>query len=124
MEIKDLFDRWNDGQIIEYNLDKHNLSQAGHFFATRAKEIYHEAESNADQAFADLLQLVVFINTISRKKPDILGKLAELVEELKKALKRIAEKKLADSYSISAGFPLGVSVGLSWNITPTEGTDA
>ena len=68
--------------------------------------------------------MVVFINTISRKKPDILGKLAELVEELKKALKRIAEKKLADSYSISAGFPLGVSVGLSWNITPTEETDA
>jgi len=67
--------------------------------------------------------LVVFINTVSRKKPGIPGRLSELVAELKRALKRIAEKKIADSYSISAGFLFGVSVGLSWHATATDKTD-
>jgi len=33
MDIKDVFDRWIDGQIIDYNLNDHNLSQAERFFA-------------------------------------------------------------------------------------------
>lgn len=123
MDINDVFGRWINGQVIDYNLNEHNLSQAEHFFAMRARKIYDEAESSADKAFADLLQLVAFINTVSCKKPDILGKLAEIVAELKRALKRIAEKKIANSYSISAGFPLGVSVGLTWDTTATDGTD-
>jgi hypothetical protein len=124
VDIKNVFDRWIDGQIIDYNLNEHNLSQTEHFFTTRAREIYDEAESSADKAFSNLLQLVAFINTVSCKKPDILGKLAKIVAGLKRSLKRIAEKKIADSYSISAGFPLGVSVGLTWDTTATDGTDA
>jgi|GEM_PF-1732090 len=120
MDIQDMFDRWIDGQIIDYGLGQPNLSQTEDFFAKKAEEIYHETESSADQAFVDMLQLVAFINTVSSKKPDILGKLAEIVAKLKRALERIAEEKIADSYSISAGFPFGISVGLSWDTDSPE----
>ena len=124
MDIRNVFDRWSDGQIIDIHLNSHNLSKADGFFVARAEEICDIAESDADQAFVELLQLVSFINTILSKEPGILGKLAELVEKFKRALKKIAEMKFSNSYSVSAGFPIGLSVGLSWNTLTTKKTGA
>jgi hypothetical protein len=122
MDIEGVFDRWSDGQNVDSNLDSYNRSKAVDFFVTRAEKIYDVAESDADQAFVDLLQLVSFISTILCKEPSMLGRLAELVEKLKRALEKIAEMKFSDSYSISAGLPFGLSVGLSWNTPTTKET--
>jgi hypothetical protein len=115
MGMEDVFKAWGNGEDLKYKLDKYNLQEFDEFALGKVEGIYSKSDSDPDQAFVDLLQLIKFINEVSIKKPDILDKLAEIVSKIKEALRKISEAKLADSYSISAGFPLGISVSLSWN---------
>lgn len=124
MDIETVFERWTNGEILESLLDKYNLAQTESFLERRLKKISEVEESKADQAFSDLLQLVAFINEVSRKKPDILGKLGKLLALLKRTLNRIAKMQAAASYSITASLPLGVSVNLSWKPQELDDTDA
>lgn len=122
MEIKELFNKWSEkseGDDIKSYLNNSYysskvLTEANDFFTERTDKIYEKAESEPDQAFVELLQLALFMNTIITEKAGILDKLGGLVEEFRKILKKIAEKKFSDSYSITAGFPFSFSLGLSW----------
>ncbi len=116
METSAIFERWLKNPVnLDHDLSDYHLQNIPAFLDSKMQEISRNAETHPDHAFAQLLEVIGFINAVIRKKPGILDRLAELISKFKDALARIASSKLADSYSISAGFPLNVSLSLSWN---------
>jgi len=68
-----------------------------------------------DSAFVAMLRLTSFLNAGAAKLPSIIGKLEEWINKIKFVLYSLAKKMDANGFSISAGFPIGVSVGLSFS---------
>lgn len=116
MSWESLFQKWCKAPHMDWPLSSQDVAEAPEFFVSKADALCREATSNPDAAFAELLKLVGFLNTVIPKRPDILDKLVEWIEKLKKALQTIAENKRASSFTISLQAPLGVSVSMSWNV--------
>ena len=75
-------------------------------------------EDKPDFAFVTMLLLISFINAAAAKLPSIIRKLEKWInKKLKSAVSSLAKKMGANGFSISAGFPVGVSVGLSFPIS-------
>jgi len=74
-------------------------------------------EEKEDDAFASLLQLTSTINLSISQKPSLVRGLEKWINKIRSALKRLAKKVGANSFSITAGFPWGVSVSVSFPIT-------
>ena len=69
-----------------------------------------------DSAFVAMLRLTSFLNAGAAKVPSIIGRLEKWINKIKIVLNSLAKKIGANGYSISAGIPIGVSVGLSFPI--------
>jgi hypothetical protein len=129
MGITEIFETWKGDRNIKLYYSDYDLNFSDHelkeeipeFFSKKMYEVYEEIDSYPDDAFVLLLQVVAFANDLAQLKPDILGRLGGLISEVKVALKRIAKEKHANSYDVSASFPLGISVGLSWDSKEERG---
>jgi len=73
-------------------------------------------EDKPDSAFVAMLRLTSFLNAGAAKLPSIISRLEKWINEIKSVLNSLAERIGADGFSISAGFPIGVSIGLSFPI--------
>jgi len=69
-----------------------------------------------DSAFVAMLRLTSFLNAGAAKLPSIISRLEKWINKIKIVLNSLANKIGANGYSISAGIPIGVSVGLSFPI--------
>ncbi|MBA7497524.1 hypothetical protein ES704_00252 [subsurface metagenome] len=69
-----------------------------------------------DSAFVAMLRLTSFLNAGAAKLPSIISRLEKWINKIKIVLNSLAKKIGANGYSISAGIPIGVSVGLSFPI--------
>jgi len=78
-----------------------------------------EIEALVDEAaaFARFIRLISFVNVAALMVPSIIKKLEKWVKRLMAAANALAKKLQANGFSISAGLPVGVSVGLSFPIT-------
>ena len=72
------------------------------------------AQNEPESAFVALLSLISLINAGATKFPSIIRKLEKWIKKMMSVAKSLAEKLGANGFSISAGFPVGVSVGLSF----------
>ena len=70
---------------------------------------------DANAAFVDLSRLIGFINRGVSLLPSITGRLKKWVERLRDVVKALAVELKAVSFSISVGFPGGVSVGIAFS---------
>jgi len=94
-------------QVINENIDQFMEKELG--------KIENLIEDNKpDSAFVAMLRLTSFLNAGAAKLPSIIGRLEEWINKIKFVLNSLAKKIKADGFSISAGFPIGVSVGLSF----------
>jgi len=73
-------------------------------------------EDKLDSAFVKMLRLTSFLNAGAAKLPSIIGRLENWINKIIVVLNSLAKKMGADGFSISAGIPIGVSVGLSFPI--------
>lgn len=69
-------------------------------------------------AFGRLMSLSFFLNAAIGKRPLILKKLEKWIKAVKNTLSKLATKVGAVGFNISVGFPAGVSIGLSFSVSP------
>jgi hypothetical protein len=73
-------------------------------------------QKNADAAFLAMNQAASLVNAATAKQPKIIRRLNKWVGKLQSALQNLGTSIGADQISISVGVPIGISVGLAWNI--------
>ena len=96
-------------QVINENIDQLMEEELG-----QIKRLIEE--DKPDSAFVAMLRLTSFLNAGAAKLPSIISRLEKWINEIKSVLNSLAERIGADGFSISAGFPIGVSIGLSFPI--------
>lgn len=79
-------------------------------------EITQIAEHSPGEAFGQLVTLTSFFNEAVRLRVSIAEKIAKHVDEVRKALATIAEGLGAESFSMSASLPVGLSVSLTFPV--------
>ena len=82
------------------------------------KEIQELIDKKPYVAFAHLTSLTCFLNAAAAKHPLILKKLEKWIKAIKSTLSQLAKKIGAVGFNISVGLPAGVSVSLSFSISP------
>lgn len=96
-------------KVINENIDQFMEEELG--------QIEKLIEGNKpDSAFVAMLRLTSFLNAGAAKLPSIISRLEEWINKIKLVLNSLAKKMGANGFSISAGIPIGVSVGLSFPI--------
>ena len=75
-------------------------------------------QDQTDEAFLVTMKMTSLVNAATARQPKIISKLSKWVGKLKSALQTLGTSSniLADQISISVGVPLGVFVGLAWDI--------
>ncbi|MEA2087102.1 MAG: hypothetical protein U9O91_03285 [Candidatus Caldatribacteriota bacterium] len=96
-------------RVINENIDQIMEKELG-----QIKELIEK--DKPDSAFVKMLRLTSFLNAGAAKLPSIIGRLEKWINEIKSVLNSLAKKIGADGFSISAGLPIGVSIGLSFSI--------
>jgi len=96
-------------QVINENIDQ--------FMEEKLEQIKRLIEEDKpESAFVAMLRLTSFLNAGAAKLPSIIGRLEKWINKIKFVLNSLAEKIGANGFSISAGLPIGISVGLSFSI--------
>jgi len=95
-------------QVINENIDQFMEEELG-----RIENLIEE--NKPDSAFVAMLRLTSFLNAGAAKVPSIIGRLEKWINKIISVLNSLANKIGADGFSISAGFPIGISVGLSFS---------
>jgi len=96
-------------QVINENIDQ--------FMEEKLEQIKGLIEKDKpDSAFVAMLRLTSFLNAGAAKLPSIIGRLEKWINKIISVLNSLAKKIGANGFSISAGFPIGVSIGLSFSI--------
>ena len=96
-------------QVINENIDQFMEEELG-----RIENLIEE--NKPDSAFVAMLRLTSFLNAGAAKSPSIIRRLEKWINKIKSVLNSLAKKIGANGFSISAGFPIGISVGLSFPI--------
>jgi len=96
-------------QVINEDIDQFMEEELG-----RIERLIEE--DKPDSAFVAMLQLTSFLNAGAAKSPSIIRRLEKWINKIKSVLNSLAKKIGANGFSISAGFPIGISVGLSFPI--------
>jgi hypothetical protein len=96
-------------QVINEDIDQFMEEELG-----RIERLIEEGKP--DSAFVAMLRLTSFLNAGAAKSPSIIGRLEKWINKIKSVLNSLAKKIGANGFSISAGFPIGISVGLSFPI--------
>ena len=114
--IQESFEMWLDGDFRAETLEV-TPEQLEQWLETQLDEIDGMVKGDQEeQAFARLIQVTSFINTLWARKPSIIGWLSGQVTKYKNTLLALAKSLIADSFSISVGLPAGISLSLSWNL--------
>ena len=74
------------------------------------------AKDTPDEAFADFVALMSFLNAAVVIRASILEKVAHHVEKLRDALLKIARGLRADSIDVSVSAPVGLSVSMTFKV--------
>ncbi len=69
-------------------------------------------------AFARLTSLTSFLNGAAAKRPFILRKLEKWIKAIQNTLSKLGKRIGAIGFSISVGLPAGVSISLSFSVSP------
>ena len=96
-------------QVINEDIDQFMEEELG-----RIERLIEE--DKPDFAFVAMLRLTSFLNAGAAKLPSIISRLEKWINEIKFVLNSLAKKIGANGFSISAGFPVGLSIGLSFPI--------
>ncbi len=96
-------------QVINEDIDQFMEEELG-----RIERLIEE--DKPDSAFVAMLRLTSFLNAGAAKSPSIIRRLEKWINKIKSVLNSLAKKIGANGFSISAGFPIGISVGLSFPI--------
>ena len=115
----DVYEEWKStGEMTDYMAqvinENENIDQLMEEKLGEIKELIKDEEP--DFAFVKMLQLTSFLNAGAAKLPSIIDKLKEWIKKIIFVLNSLAKEMKADGFSISAGFPIGVSIGLSFPI--------
>ena len=115
----DVYEEWKStGEMTDYMAqvinENENIDQLMEEKLGEIKELIKDEEP--DFAFVKMLQLTSFLNAGAAKLPSIIDKLKEWIKKIIFVLNSLAKEMKADGFSISAGIPIGVSVGLSFPI--------
>lgn len=114
--LTDQFEEWRGGvdidasgaSMVEAHLDRElpgllrGIDETTRNFGTGA-------------AFAEFVSLISFLNVAAGFRASILEKVAKHVEELRDALRKIADGIEASSFDISVSVPVGLSVSLTFS---------
>ena len=95
-------------QVINENIDQFMEEELG-----QIEKLIEE--DKPDSAFVAMLRLTSFLNAGAAKLPSIISRLEKWINKIKSVLNSLAKKIGANGFSISAGFPIGVSIGLSFS---------
>lgn len=96
-------------QVINENIDQLMEKELG-----QIEKLIEE--DKPDSAFVAMLRLTSFLNAGAAKLPSIISRLEKWINKIKSVLNSLAKKIGANGFSISAGLPIGVSIGLSFPI--------
>jgi hypothetical protein len=96
-------------QVINENIDQLMEKELG-----QIEKLIEE--DKPDSAFVAMLRLTSFLNAGAAKVPSIIGRLEKWINKIISVLNSLAKKIGANGFSVSAGFPIGVSIGLSFPI--------
>lgn len=96
-------------QVINENIDQLMEKELG-----QIEKLIEE--DKPDSAFVAMLRLTSFLNAGDAKLPSIISRLEKWINKIKSVLNSLAKKIGANGFSISAGLPAGVSIGLSFPI--------
>jgi len=108
--------------------DRYNLSEKATEVVNNFNTIMNEEFASINElvennepysAYNRMIELVSFINSHGAHETSILDKLQDWLDSIRSALEGIAEKVDAESFSIGAGMPFGVSVSLSFKVKET-----
>lgn len=82
------------------------------------KEMQELIDKEPYLAFARLTSLSSFLNGAAAKRPFILRKLEKWIKAIQNTLSKLAKKIGAIGFNISVGLPAGVSITLSFSVSP------
>ena len=82
------------------------------------KEIQGLIDREPYLAFARLTSFSSFLNGAAAKRPFILRKLEKWIQAIQNMLSQLAKRIGAVGFNISVGLPAGVSISLSFSVSP------
>lgn len=80
------------------------------------KVLMRSDEDSGYIALSHMQFLTSAVNAIVPKKPKLVKNLKKNLKNFKSVLEKIAKNVKADSFSISVGFPSGISISLSFKV--------
>ncbi len=92
------------------------LDQIDELIGQKLSDLNGLIDTRPYAAFVALTSLISFVGAALVKRPDILDKLEGVIEKFRLTANALANKLGADGYSISVGFPFGISVSLSFAV--------
>lgn len=84
---------------------------------TELGQIEGLARDDPHVALAHLAALISFVNAAAARQPGIIRRLEKWVQRLRAAVDALGRRLKASSFSVTVGWPAGISVGLSFPIT-------
>ena len=69
-----------------------------------------------EEGLALLISTTNFLNAVATRIPAVMPRLQRAISNYRSHLQRLAQQLGADSITITAGLPWGVSVGITWKV--------
>ena len=117
-DVLKVFGNWQNGDAMisdHVNLIYHNFDI---LMSNKLEYIETLTQTDPYKALGELTLLISFINLNSLQYHPIINKLQNWISKIKDQAEKVARALFANGYSIGVGFPIGISVNLSYNVKP------
>ena len=117
--IYHLYEKWlKNGKVGSNNVGEHLAwKELDHFIETELGKITKLLDNKESEvAFATMAKMISFLNSCVYKKPSIIDTLEKWVKKLHSTTHLLAKQLGAESFSVSVGMPIGLSIGLSFPV--------
>jgi hypothetical protein len=114
-QLGDQLGNWRSGSSLDAEAVEEAIDDE---LPGRMELIEVTARDAPEEAFADFVALMSFLNAAVVIRASILEKVADHVEKLRDALAKIAKGLRADSFDISVSAPVGLSVSMTFKVEP------
>lgn len=113
--FRNIFRDWRETGRIHFNALPRIEREYDEWMEEELAKVDALVNSDPEEAYLRLATNMSFLAAASQQKPSLISKLTGWLNQLKASLAKAAKGIGAASYSITVGFPFGVSVGVSFN---------
>lgn len=114
--IHSLYESWMSSGKMSQEMANTLLENFDDFMEQELSKVEKLVDDKPELAFTMVMQMTSFLNSGASQKPSIIGRINKWVNRLKSVTHSLAKNLKADSFSISAGLPAGVSIGVSFSV--------